>query len=56
MLESFCEENTTQPDECFKHISSLLDTMADARRENLAFKKQQEEEESKALKEAQVKL
>ena len=49
------DPSTAQPDEGFGVFDAFLNSMAEARQENLAAKKRKEEEEKRQIQEAEVK-
>ena len=48
------DPSTAQPDEVFGVFGIFLNSMAEARQENLAAKKRKDEEEKRLLQEAEV--
>ena len=48
------DPSTAQPDEVFGVFDAFLNSMAEARQENMATKKLKEEEEKRQLQEAEV--
>ena len=48
------DPSTAQPDEVFGVFDAFLNSMAEARQENMATKKRKEEEEKRQLQEAEV--
>ena len=50
------DPSTAQPDEVFGVFEAFLNSMAEARQENLAAKKRKEEEEKRSIQEAEVYL